>query len=65
MCASEGVRSGRGWERREGVDDAPSECALDDYPCQLLLSNEGDDTVLTQQLEQIRHLALSKLKIRH
>ena len=61
MCASEGVRSGRGWEWREGVDDAPSECALDNYPCQLSLSNEGGDTVLTQQLEQIRDSALSKL----
>ena len=62
VCASEDVRKERGWEWREGVDDAPSECALDDYPCQLLLSNEGDDTVLTQQLEQISDLALSKLK---
>ena len=46
---------------REGVDNAPSECALDDYPCQVLLSNNGDDVVLTRQLEEIRDLALSKL----
>ena len=62
MCASEDVRRGRGWEWREGVDDAPSECALDNYHCQLLLSNEGDNVVLTKQLEQIRDMALSKLK---
>ena len=62
MCASEGVRMGRGWEWREGVDDAPSECALDDYHCQRLLSNDGDDIMLTEQLEQIRNIALSKLK---
>ena len=61
VCASEGVRRERGWELREGVDDAPSECALDDYPCQMLLSNDGDDVTLTQHLERIRDLALSKL----
>ena len=62
VCASEGVRRERGWVWREGVDDAPSECALDDYHCHMLLSNEGNDITLTLQLEEIRDLALSKLK---
>ena len=60
--ASEEVRRERGWEWKEGVDDAPSECALDNYPCQTLLSNNGDDMMLTGQLERIRDLALEKLK---
>ena len=63
MRASEDVRRERGWVWTDGVDNAPSECALDDYSCHMLLSNDGDDVMLTQQLEQIRNLALSKLKI--
>lgn len=62
VVASEGVRRERGWEWRAGVDDAPSECALDNYHCQLLLSNNGDENMLTRQLEHMRDLALSKLK---
>ena len=62
MCASEGVRRVRGWKWQEGVDDAPSECALDDYPCQMLLSNDGDDVTLTQELDKIRDLALARQK---
>ena len=62
MCASEGVRRGRGWVWEDGVDNAPSECALDDYSCKMSLSNDGNDVILTQQLEQIRDFALSKLK---
>ena len=63
MCASEEVRRERGWVWCEGVDDAPSECALDNYPCQLSLRNEGDHVLLTQQLERIRDMALERLSI--
>lgn len=62
VCASDEVRRGRGWVWRDGVDNAPSECALDNYTCHMLLSNNGDDVTLTQQLEEIRQLANSKLK---
>ena len=61
MCASEEVRKGRGWEWTEGVDDAPSECALDNYTCQMLLSNEGDDISLTKQLEEIHDFSFGRL----
>ncbi|CAI8022558.1 Phosphomevalonate kinase [Geodia barretti] len=63
VCASEDVRKERGWVWTDGVDNAPSECALDDYSCQMLLSNNGDNVMLTQQLEQICDLAFSKLKL--
>lgn len=61
VVAGDGVRRERGWVWCEGVDDAPSECALDSFQCQLTLSNNGNDSVLSQQLEQIRDMALSRL----
>ena len=61
MCASEPVRRERGWVWKDGVDNAPSECALDNYSCQVLLSNDGDDVTLKQQLEEIQELVFSRL----
>ncbi len=52
VVASDGVRVGRGWEFTPGVDDAPSECALDNYQVDMTIVNDdGDD--LSQPLEAI------------
>ncbi len=53
VVASEDVRVVRGWAFTAGVDDAPSECALDNYQVDMTIVNDdGDD--LSQQLEAIR-----------
>lgn len=39
--ASEAVRVGRGWVFTAGVDDAESECGLDDYHCDVTITNNG------------------------
>ena len=43
--ASEAVRVGRGWVFTAGVDDAESECGLDNYSCDVVITNNGDDTI--------------------
>lgn len=45
VVASEAVRVGRGWVFTTGVDDAESECGLDDYNCDVVITNNGDDTI--------------------
>jgi phosphomevalonate kinase len=45
VVASEAVRVGRGWVFMAGVDDAESECGLDDYTCDVVITNNGDDTI--------------------
>ncbi len=61
VVASEGVRRVRGWEETAGVDDAPSECALDTYPCDVTVSNEGEGQQFEEQLEWIRQRALEEV----
>ena len=41
--AKEAVRVERGWVFTPGVDDAESECGLDDYHCDVTITNNGDD----------------------
>ena len=45
VVASEAVRVGRGWVFTTGVDDAESECGLDDYSCDVIITNNGDGTI--------------------
>ena len=45
VVASDAVRVRRGWEFTIGVDDAESECGLDDYTCDVVITNNGDDTI--------------------
>lgn len=41
--ATEEVRRSRGWIFRPGVDDAESECGLDDEEFDVLIQNDGND----------------------
>ena len=61
IVASEDVRRGRGWKFVEGVDDAASECALDDYPCDLTMINEGREEELAKGLEEIKTFTRDRL----
>jgi len=61
IVASEDVRRGRGWEFVKGVDDAASECALDDYPCNLTVINEGREGELAEGLDVIKMFARERL----
>lgn len=45
VVASEAVRVGRGWVFTAGIDDAESECGLDNYSCDIIITNNGDDTI--------------------
>ena len=62
VVASEEVRKKRGWRFVKGVDDAASECALDDYPCDLTVKNEGGEEELVEGLEEIRTLTKERLQ---
>ena len=62
VVAGEGVRKARGWEWMEGVDDAPSECALDGYPCNQTVRNDGDEKQLAEELEKIRKLVAGRTR---
>lgn len=53
VTASEGARTERGWAFTAGVDDAASECALDGYPCDVTILNEGNEATLTNALQNI------------
>ncbi len=54
VVACEVVRGWRGWVFTGGVDDDPSECALDDYLVDIVISNDGEGKDLSSQLEAIR-----------
>ena len=67
--ASEGVRRDRGWVFTTGVDDAPSECGLDEYQCDMVITNDGDthneseteQNSLNKQLQRIVDIVQSRL----
>ena len=63
VVSSEASRRERGWEPVAGVDDAPSECALDDYPCDVIVVNEGDCAELTATLQGIVDNAMKHIYI--
>ena len=64
VCAGEDIRKKRGWSFTEGVDDAPSECALDGYSCDVTITNEGVEQLLLPQLtllvDQLRTKVLTQ-----
>ena len=53
VCAREDVRRERGWRFTAGVDDAPSECALDNYLCDCTITNNGVEHQLSTQLTKL------------
>ncbi|XP_022346619.1 phosphomevalonate kinase [Enhydra lutris kenyoni] len=54
VVASEQSRQQRGWEFTLGVDDAESECGLDDFGAfDWVLENHGDEQRLEEQLENL------------
>ena len=53
VTASDEVRAGRNWTFTAGVDDAASECALDSYPCDVFVENDGNATELSRALQNI------------
>ena len=57
VYASEEVRKQRGWEFTKGVDDAPSECALDPYACDIHVTNNGDEEILRKDLQRLTQIA--------
>ncbi|XP_051721623.1 phosphomevalonate kinase [Ctenopharyngodon idella] len=60
--ASEQTRSQRGWRFTAGVDDAESECGLDEgVKFDWIIKNDGDDDVLEKQLEELLSLVTSRL----
>ncbi|ROL43069.1 Phosphomevalonate kinase [Anabarilius grahami] len=60
--ASEQTRSQRGWRFTAGVDDAESECGLDEgVEFDWIIRNDGDDDVLEKQLEELLSLVTSRL----
>ncbi|XP_066508670.1 phosphomevalonate kinase-like [Hoplias malabaricus] len=56
--ASEGTRAQRGWRFTAGVDDAESECGLDQgVSFDWTVINDGDDALLEGQVERLVSLA--------
>ncbi|PAV86275.1 hypothetical protein WR25_10678 [Diploscapter pachys] len=47
------VRKSRGYIFFYGIDDAESECGLDDYKHDFVLQNNGDDAFLEKQMGEI------------
>ncbi|XP_016375746.1 phosphomevalonate kinase-like [Sinocyclocheilus rhinocerous] len=59
--ASEQTRSQRGWRFTTGIDDAESECGLDEgVKFDFIIRNDGADDVLEKQLEDLRSLIKSR-----
>lgn len=60
--ASQEVRRGRGWVFQHNVDDAPSECGLDHYECDVTISNNSpNERDLTIQLDKITEWVVRKI----
>lgn len=52
--ASEEVRKSRGWIFTAGVDDAESECGLDNEVYEVVIKNDGDDNQLMMTLMSLQ-----------
>ncbi|XP_037669952.1 phosphomevalonate kinase isoform X1 [Choloepus didactylus] len=62
VVASEQSRQERGWVFTPGVDDAESECGLDDFGgFDWVIENHGDEQHLEEQLENLREFVHSRL----
>ena len=61
VTASEQTRTMRGWAFVTGIDDAESECGLDNESFDIIVNNDGDDEVLQKTLEKLTQFAQSTL----
>ncbi|XP_071970121.1 phosphomevalonate kinase [Engystomops pustulosus] len=62
VVASEETRKSRGWVYTPEVDDAESECGLDQgVTFDWILSNDGDRAVLEEQLHNLQAFIRSRL----
>ena len=52
--ASEETRRSRGWEFTPGIDDAESECGLDEEEFDVVIQNDGDDEQLESHINCLR-----------
>lgn len=62
VSASDEVRRSRGWQFVASVDDGESECGLDQYNCDILINNNGEDELLMADIKKLKNLVISKLK---
>jgi phosphomevalonate kinase len=62
VTASEETRATRGWSFVTGVDDAESECGLDNESFDITVENDGDAQILQNTLEKLMRIAQSELK---
>uniref|UniRef100_A0A8C2IC57 Phosphomevalonate kinase n=1 Tax=Cyprinus carpio TaxID=7962 RepID=A0A8C2IC57_CYPCA len=61
--ASEQTRAQRGWRITTGIDDAESECGLDEgVKFDYIIRNDGADDILEKQLEDLLSLIKSREK---
>ncbi|ELT87821.1 hypothetical protein CAPTEDRAFT_105072 [Capitella teleta] len=61
--ADESVRRDRGWVFTSGVDDAESECDLDETNFDLVITNNGDSELLENALTDLIEDIRSKLAV--
>ena len=61
--ADQEMRQTRGWVFTPGIDDAPSECGLDHYACDITISNNHHSQQLNQQLTVIIEWIKDKLEL--
>lgn len=59
--ASDKIRKLRGWSFVGGIDDAESECDLDNETVDVFVDNNGDSKALETVLKELTQLALSEL----
>ena len=57
--ASEETRKSRGWEFTPGVDDAESECGLDQEEFDVIIQNDGDEQQLNSDIVRLQQYTCS------
>lgn len=58
------VRQARGWVFTPNIDDAPSECGLDHYTCDVTIENNHENQhMLSHKLEGVAQWVKDKLKL--
>ena len=60
--ASDEVRKSRGWQFVASVDDGESECGLDQYDCDIVINNNGDNKQLMADIKKLKDVVINKLK---
>ena len=60
VVCDDAIRIQRGWVFTANVDDAESECNLDDYVHDIIIRNDGDQQELEKQLQSL----ISRTEIR-